>query len=82
VWFKHLFVSLKLFSQVRRRAEKLSGMVQNLEHEASAHILAFTWTCNIFRIYGWVCQISCFEMIFGCVLMLTFVVSDIDCVVF
>lgn len=42
MWFKHLFVSLKLFSQVRRRAEKLSGMVQNLEHEASAHILAYT----------------------------------------
>lgn len=79
--FKRFSVSLKLLCHVRR-AEKSSGMVQNLELEASAHILAFTWTCNIFRRYGWVCQISCFEMTFGRVLVLTFVFFDIQCVLF
>jgi hypothetical protein len=47
------------------------GMVQNLEHENSALILAFTLTCNIFRRYGWVCQIPYF---------VTFVVPPLCCI--
>jgi hypothetical protein len=77
--FKNFFVSLNLFSQIRR-VERSMGMVQNLEHENSALILAFTRTCNIFRRYGWVCQILCFEMTFGCILLLAFVVPPLCCI--